>query len=194
MNKQPYWNRVVTYWWLLGLMLSGCNAILPTTTATTAPAPAPTLALTPTVQGVELPFETVERADLPGTGGEYQGITPSLLIITRSEDVSSLGDTISLSAQDELHKLEFDQYFAIAVFQGKKGSNMYGVDIQRVIRDENRITVYTHFTERDPQREAGPVVTSPYHIVKVSREGLQGNFDFFLNGDGEVILKVSATL
>ena len=182
--------KAVIFCLLLGVVLSGCNAISPTT----VPAPAPKLALTPTVQGVEIPFETVERTDISGTGDDYPGKTPNLIVITGAEDVIALGNTISPSAQDELSKLDYNIYFVLVVFQGIKGTNMYGVDIQRVIRDENRITVYTHFTERDPQREAGPVVTSPYQIVKVPRNGLQGEFEFVLNGDGEVILKVSSTL
>lgn len=182
--------KVVTFCMVFGVMLSGCNAISPTT----APAPVPTLVLTPTVQGVELPFETVERTEISGTGDDYPGKTPTLIVITRAEDITSLGNTISPSAQEELRKLDYNNYFVIVVFQGIKGTNMYGVNIQSVTKDENRITVFAHFTQRDPEMAAADVVTLPYHIVKVPRNGLKGNFDFFLNGDGEVILKVSATL
>ena len=188
MNKRSCWNRVVTSCLLLGLLLNGCNAIPPTT------ALAPTLVLTPTVPGVELLFETVERAEISGTGDDYPGKTPNLMVITRAEDVIALGNTVSPSAQDELSKLDYNIYFVLVVFQGIKGTNMYGVDIQRVTRDENRITVFAHFTERDPEMAAADVITSPYHIVKVPRDGLKGEFEFFLNGDGEVILKVTATL
>jgi hypothetical protein len=154
----------------------------------------PTIILTPTTPGVELVFETIERADIPGTGGEYQGKDPKMSIIARAEEIDALGDTISLSAQDELRKLDFNQYFAIAVFQGLKGTNMYGVDIQRVTKNGNAITIFTHFTERNPELAAAAINTSPYHIVKVQKDGLQGKFDFFLNVDGEVILKTSSTL
>ena len=142
----------------------------------------------------ELAFETIERAELPGTGGEYQGEDPKMVIITRQEEIDTLGDSISFSAQDELRNLDFNEYFGIAVFQGLKGTNMYGVDIQRVTKSGNTITIFAHFTERNPELAAAAVNTSPYHIVKVQKDGLQGEFDFFLNVDGEVILKASSTL
>jgi hypothetical protein len=149
---------------------------------------------TPTPPGVELAFETIETADFPGTGDEYPGENPRMVIIARAEERDALGDTISLSAQDELRKVDFNQVFVLAVFQGLKGTNMYGVDIQRVTKSGNTITIFAHFTERNPELEASAVNTSPYHIVKVQKDGLQGEFDFFLIVDGETILKVSSRL
>jgi hypothetical protein len=174
----------------IAFILIGCKNVLPIA----GPTLMPTTMFTPTTLGVELAFETIERADVPGTGGEYQGEDPRMIIINSAEQIDALGETISLSAQDELRKLDFNQYFAIAVFQGLKGSNMYGVDIQRVTRNGKTITISAHFTERDPERTAADVNTSPYHIVKVQKDGLQGELDFFLNVDREVILRVSSTL
>ena len=161
-----------------GLFLNGCKNVLPTTM------------FTPTSQGVELAFETIERSDVPGIQGE----DPKMVIIARGEEIDTLGDTISFSAQDELRNLDFNEYFVIAVFQGLKGTNMYGVDIQRVTKSGNTLTIFAHFTERNPELGAADVNTSPYHLVKVQKNGLQGEFDFFLNVDGQVILKVSSTL
>jgi PrcB C-terminal len=172
------------------LFLNGCKNVLPTA----GPTLTRTIIITPTTPEVELAFETIERADIPGTGGEYQGRDPKMSIITRIEEIDALGDTISLSAQDELRKLDFNQYFVIAIFQGLKGTNMYGVDIQQVTKSGNTITIFAHFTERNPELAAAAVNTSPYHVVKVQKDGLQGEFDFFLNVDGEVILKVPSTL
>jgi hypothetical protein len=174
----------------MALSMKGCQNVLPTA----GPTFMPTIIITPTTPGVELAFETIERADIPGTGGEYQGRDPRMVVIASAKEIDALGKTISLSAQDELRKLDFNQYFAIAVFQGLKGTNMYGVDIQQVTKNGNTITIFAHFTERDPELAAASINTSPYHIVKVRKDGLEGELDFFLNVAGEVILKVSSTL
>ena len=164
-------------------------------TPTPPPAPTPTRFATPNPPpGVQLPFETVERADLPGTGGEYASEVPALAVIASPKEAAALGDTISLAAQDALGKLDYSSQFAIAVFQGIKGSNMYGVEIQRLYWDSDRITVVAHFTERNPELEAAAVQTSPYHIVRLPKAGLQGELQFILNADGEDILSVPARL
>jgi hypothetical protein len=188
--------RLVIGFFLIELMLSGCDNAIPTAAPTMTPAASPTstTVFTPTVQGEELAFETIERAETPGTGGEYPGRDPRVVVIARVEEIDALKDTISIAAQNELRKLDFNSYFAIAVFQGLKNTNKYGVDIQRVIRNGNQIAVFAHFTERDPELEAADIITSPYHIVRVEKDGFQGEFEFFLNVDGEVILKVSSTL
>ena len=80
-----------------------------------------------------------------------------MAIIARADGIDALGDTISLSAQNELRKLDFNRYFVVAVFQGLKGTNMYGVDIQRVTKTGNAITIFAHFTERNPELAAAAI-------------------------------------
>jgi hypothetical protein len=137
---------------------------------------------------VELSFETIEMAEIPGTGYEYPGKEPALVIITKREDVASLGDIVSKQSQLILNSLNFSDYFVITVFQGIKGTTSYGVEIQRIFKKDNVITIYTHFTERDPSLSAGTLMTSPYHIVKIPRQGLFGQMEFILFADGEEII------
>lgn len=133
---------------------------------------------------INLPFETIERADSPGTGQNYEGKEPELVIITETAKINSLGNAISVNAQAQVRNLDFGQYLAIAVFQGLKGSGGYSAEIRRVTRKGDAIIVYAHFAERDPQRVASDVMTSPYHLVKVQKLGLRGNTEFILNVDG----------
>lgn len=137
---------------------------------------------------IELPFETIEKAEIPGTGYEYPGKEPALKIITKKEEVTSLGDNVSKQSQSILNSVNFAEYFVVTVFQGIKGTTLYGVEIQRIIKKGNAITIYAHFTERDPSVGAGAIMTSPYHIVKISKQGLIGQVEFVLVTDGEEII------
>lgn len=47
------------------------------------------------------------------------------------------------------------------------------------------IIIYAYFIERDPSVSAGALMTSPYHIVKIPRQGLIGQMEFVLSADGE---------
>ncbi len=143
---------------------------------------------------IELPFEAIERAEIPGTGYEYQGREPALVAIAKKEDIDLLGNTVSIDAQLSLEAIQFDDYFAVVVFQGLKGTTMYGVEIQRILRKGNVMMIFTHFTERDPSIGAGAMITSPYHIVKIPRQGLSGNIEFVLYADGQEIIHTTNTI
>lgn len=160
-----------------------CSTLLVILAAMTACGPQPT----EPPQETDLPFETIERADTPGTGQNYEGKEPKLVIIAEAEEIGTLENMVSTTAQTQVHSLNFGQYLAIAVFQGSKGSGGYGTEIQRVARKGNSITVYAHLTERDPQLAAPDVITSPYHLVKVQKSGIQGEDTFILNVDGKVM-------
>jgi hypothetical protein len=136
----------------------------------------------------ELPFETIEIAELPGTGHEYQGKEPSLVIVTRKGGINLLGNTVSTNSQSKLDDLDFGEYFALVVYQGIKGTDMYGAEIQHITRQKNTVNIYAHFTERDPSIGAADIVTSPYHIVKIPKQGLNGKIEFVLYSDGNEII------
>lgn len=137
----------------------------------------------------ELPFETIEMAEIPGTGYEYQGREPTLVIVAEIGDISKLGSSVSTKSQSSLESLNFSDYFAVAAFQGLKDTTMYGVEIQRILRKGNAITIYVHFTERDPSVGAGAIITSPYHIVKIPRQGLNGKMEFILYADSKEVTR-----
>jgi len=143
---------------------------------------------------IDLPFETIEMAEIPGTGYEYPGKERALVIVTKREDVALLGDNVSKQSLSIIDSVNFSDYFVITVFQGIKGTTSYGVEIQRIFKQENVITIYAHFTERDPSVSAGALMTSPYHIVKIPRQGLIGQIDFVLSADGEEKIRQTYTM
>src|SRR3989304_1614463 len=97
-------------------------------------------------QEQELLFDTIERDDVPYT---YREREPKLVIIPGVGAVDSFGDLFSAEAKAQLRGLDFGEYFAVGVFQGVKGTDHYGVEIQRVTLKEGSVTIYAHFIERD---------------------------------------------
>jgi hypothetical protein len=140
---------------------------------------------------IDLPFETIERADLAGTGEYYEGKEPKLLVITEAAEIDTLGKTVSLNAQAQLRNLDLDQYFAIAVFQGW-GPDLppppSGIEVQRISKQGITITTYVHIYEPSGEVELRAIVASPYHLVKIRKgEDTQGKFQFILNVDGATV-------
>ena len=145
-------------------------------------------------QEVVLPFETIEKADTPGTGNNYQGNEPKLEILIDGSEIETVAEYVSPETETILGGVDYDHYFVIAVFQGRKGSTGYGVEIQKIIRGGNRIVIHVYFTEKEPHLPAAAMETSPYHLVKISRDGLQGDFQFILNVDGKVKIRQNLSI
>jgi hypothetical protein len=151
-------------------LLVGCtsNPALPTagpteTPTRVAPSPAPIER--------DLPFETIERSDF----SEYYQFHPSepqrLFLITSAEGASRLIGWVSPQAQQTLAQLDYQRYFAIALFRGHFGSSGYDVIIQRVTRWGERLVVHVQFWVPSPYYAVTAANSKPYHVVKVLRDG-----------------------
>jgi hypothetical protein len=115
----------------------------------------------------ELPFETIERRDWPGSGREWEVREAGMMIMATSEDLAQTDNLFTEDAQAQLRELDFDAYFAVAVFLGWQGSGHEGIDIERVVRRGDEVSVYVKVGgPRGTDEE-----TSPYHLVKVRKEG-----------------------
>lgn len=121
-----------------------------------------------------LSFETIERRDASGTGQVYQDRQPGLLVITTPEEAASLDALVTPEAQAQLQSLNYDAYFVIAVFQGRKPTTGYDIEIERITRLGSKVTIYARFLEPKPNAEKAPEETSPYHLVRVQKTGTWG--------------------
>lgn len=140
------------------------------------------------VKEVDLLFETVERRDASGTGQVYQDRQPSLMVITTPEEAASLGALVTPKAQAQLQNLNYSTYFAIAIFQGRKSTTGYGVEIERITRLESKVTIYARFLEPKPNAERAPEETSPYHLVQVQKTGMWGQSITFDLVEGDTVV------
>ncbi len=114
----------------------------------------------------ELPFETIERSDY----GDYSIHEPRVVLITNRQEIDQLKGLISQAALDQLAELDFQQYFAIAVFRSTQATSGYDVIVERVTRQGDKIVIRAQFWAPSPHLEIFNEVTSPYHLIKVRRD------------------------
>ena len=60
--------------------------------------------------------------------------------------------------------------------------------------NEDTITVFTHFIEPELGRAVGAEVTSPYHLVKVRKNDLEGGFTFALSVESDILVSKNTLL
>lgn len=114
----------------------------------------------------ELPFETIERSDY----GDYSIHEPCVVLITNRQEIDQLKGLISQATLDQLAELDFQQYFAIAVFRGTQATSGYDVIVEHVTRQGDKIVIRAQFWAPSPHLEIFNEVTSPYHLIKVRRD------------------------
>jgi len=136
----------------------------------------------------ELSFEAVERRDWPGSGREWEAREPGLMVIATSEDLAQIDDLFTEDAQAQLCEVDFNVYFAVAAFLGWQGSGHEGIWIEQVARRGEGVAVHVRVGKPGWTSE----VTSPYHLVKVRKEGdWNRNIRFTLYLDGTAATSLS---
>jgi hypothetical protein len=140
----------------------------------------------------DLPFETIESADLLGPGEYSEEETPKIIIITELEQVDDrVGDAVSPQAQAQLRDLDFDRYFVVGVFQGRRPYIYWasGVEIQRIEQRGDTITILAHFYEPIEDQVRGGMA-APYQLLRIRKGGsIRGEFNFILKVNGQEIVR-----
>jgi len=138
---------------------------------------------------VEVAFETIEKDDGFGGGWMYEGKEPRLVVIANEEETELLGSDVPRLVE-MLEGIDYARHFAIAVFQGHKGNGGFGAEIRWICQQDDVITIYTHFARPEPGQEQIAALTSPYHLVSVSRAGLEAReIEFVVVADGAEVVR-----
>jgi hypothetical protein len=152
----------ITLLLVLMIVTAACQLQLPT-----PPSPVPT------PFGVEIPFETIEVSEGGGGVETLEPVAgPRLLLLMAPDEVVELESNISSQAYAELRQVDFQQFVVIALLRGRKPYTNFQTVIEQVWRQDNRLLVYAQFWEPSPFYGSAPVVTSPYHLIKVARYDL----------------------
>ncbi len=150
---------------------------------------------TPTPQGTVLSFETIEQEDYSGTGIIYESKNPGIIIVSSTGDINNLKGLVSENSLNQLGSLNYDQYFAIAAFQGHKGGTGHSIQINQVVRSENSINVFVTIHDPKPDEPTGAMETSPYHLVRIQKTGNWGQeITFNLRTDSQLVATAVHTI
>ena len=162
--------------------------------------PEPTITpITPT--GAVLPFEVIEKEDyLPGAPSDvdykdipiyYPGAGPAVFVLAKKEDIQLVERHISTPSTQTLENLDFKHTFALVIFQGARASTGYGVEIQEIRQKDHQIDIFTIFSEPAPDIEKGAAISSPFEVVALPRNDLQGEYQFNLIVASKNILQIT---
>lgn len=166
--------------------MSGC-------TQQQKPTPIPTI--TPTPPGASLLWEKLAEED--GAAGEYryEDTTPRLVLISSEALSSTLQNQLRPAYLDLITQTDFSAYFVAVIYQGRKATTKYSVEVLDVRQVDRIITIYALFHE-PRQAEPGeivsvnPLVTSPYCMVKIQKpEPTRGDFTFVLIANGQEVAR-----
>lgn len=107
-----------------------------------------------------IPFVTIGR----GTGfGGGMGDDPMALTITDA------GEWNKLNSIYRIPTLDFENYLAIAVFQGAKPTPGYRIHVENITRSHNTITVMVNMSEHLSGYSCAEMVTHPYCVIAVKK-------------------------
>lgn len=140
-------------------------------------------------QARELSFETIDQTS--GLAwGLVEGQEPRLVVLTNPEEFDALDkaipqpgrmvlkDSEDIAVQGKeipypqwrLQSVDWDAYFVIIAFQGRKSSGGYSVTIERIVQRGSNINIYARFKEPGPLEGVVDHTTSPLHAVQVKKD------------------------
>ncbi len=122
--------------------------------------------------GSSLHFETIEQTERSRVSRFYNSPEPELIVIAQPTDIATVTTLLLPEISDKLKALNYQDSFAIIVFQGQKPSTGYSVQIESIVRRENVIVVNCKFIQPGPTEPTNDAITSPHHLVKVQKAGV----------------------
>jgi hypothetical protein len=94
---------------------------------------------------VELAFETVANE---GSGSNvYNDHEPDLFVVTALEELEPLSHFVSHDARERLQLVDYDTYMVVAAFQGWRPDTGYGIEIEKVVRQGDTVSVIMELDE-----------------------------------------------
>ena len=132
-----------------------------------------------------LAFETIE---LEHQRNFYRAESPTIVVITNPEEAKNISGWVSPQTQAKVEKINFNQDFAVAVFQGSKPTSGYAIEVVGVSKSKNQINVQASVKLPERNTVQTQAFTSPYHFVKLEKTGMSGKRFVFSLMEGTEIL------
>jgi hypothetical protein len=143
----------------------------------------------------KLQFQTIEQAEYGSLSSLYEACGPELIVITWAKEIENLDRIFNEDAKTKLKTIDYSKYFVILVFQGRRPTLGYRVNIIKITRLQNDITILVDFTEPRPDMEAAPMESSPYQLIQMEKYGIwnQG-ITFKLAVNQGIVISTSYTM
>lgn len=136
-----------------------------------------------------LSFQTIEQKNDSAYSlqEQYTALEPGIVVVDSEEARERYEVWFGEKGRDQLSRMNFGTTVAVAVFQGWQTTSGYGIEVQRVVRVGDVVSVDAAFT-RPGLGGTSPAVTSPYQLIRVSKAGdWQDGITYELVVGGEVV-------
>lgn len=144
------------------------------------------------IEGVDLPFETIEQAEKPLMTQGYLDREPGIIVIANKQDVDHLHDWVNEDTKEYLRGLDYEHSFVLAVFQGWKSTGGYEIEILQITHQGGKVYITANLVDAPPEGPVTLAVTSPYHVITMPKDkAWDETIEFKLVSNGEVITSVS---
>jgi hypothetical protein len=143
---------IAVCWILLPILLTACIPALP--------------------PDGSLSFQTIEQKNDSAYSlqEQFTALEPGLVVIDSEESRKRFEVWFGEKGRGALERMSFSTTIAVAVFQGWKNESGYGVEVERVVRVGDVVTVAARFIQSG--LGGSPLaVTSPYQLIRVSKAG-----------------------
>lgn len=139
-------------------------------------------------QGQSLTWTKLLYNEGGGASVRYEGESPRLLVLTDADAIRE-----NFPSLQSLNEIDFSTHFAVAVYQGRKSTTGFYLEVLDVTRQGNTVTVCAQFHE--PCCGGGGAVISPFYVIEVQKGvDMTGTFTFVLSEDGKQVDQQVITL
>jgi hypothetical protein len=119
----------------------------------------------------------------PETVGVYEGRLPRIAVVTEEEELLSV-EGVPAPSLRQLAEVNYRERVVGIVFQGRKGTTGYHVEVIHITREHDTIHICAQAHTPRPNQPTGGAVTSPYYAFQFEKtEDLMGEFTFVLTDD-----------
>lgn len=163
--------------------------------------PIPTNTFVPKTEHTELPGDPVPWHELvfynsvqTNYKAPREEDQPRLSVITNQEGIASVGKWIQPEHLPIIQNVDYHQSLVLIIFSGYRGTNMQGIVINQIVKNDSNVTLSVTFTRPAEGEVRNPVVTSPYLVLEMQRTSLPENPNFILIANGKEIVRIKGVL
>ncbi len=156
---------VISFAILTPILLGGCGG-----TTQSLPASRTAIPPSPTPLESEMPFETIAQGDR----SRYESQEPALIVVSSPEEIPKVADLFWANPPgigEQLQALDYKTHIALVVFEGKKNTGGYRVEVEQITRRGDEVICHALSLTPKPGVERSTEVTSPFHLVQITKEG-----------------------
>jgi hypothetical protein len=149
--------------------------------------------------GQVLTFETLDKGS--SVRSEKMERYPSIYVIASEQEIDAFAQNVIVvdpqvndqraRLVEQLRQLEYDGYFVVLALRGISCGSCSLV-VQQVVRQDNRVRIGVSYSNPLPMQGQPTVVTEPYEMILVGKEGVWGQlFTFELFEGNKVVAETS---